>query len=95
MNIPIATTKIRDKYGNRNLTCTCYAMSKETSSIILDNTDDTFKINKRSWFCVIDFMVTIAVGFVAGIYFQENKELIKTYIRNKFNWVLSRSPHPL
>ena len=48
LNIPIATTKIRDKYGNRNLTCTCYAMSKEISSIILDNTDDTFKINKRS-----------------------------------------------
>ena len=85
LNIPIATTKIRDKYGNRNLTCTCYAMSKEISSIILDNTDDTFKVNKRSWFCVIDFMITIAVGFVAGIYFQENKELIKTYIRNKFN----------
>ena len=33
----------------------------------------------------VDFMITIAVGFVAGIYFQENKELIKTYIRNKFN----------
>ena len=32
---------------------------------------------------MIDFMITIAVGFVAGIYFQENKELIKTYIRNK------------
>ena len=34
---------------------------------------------------VIDFIITFAVGFVAGIYFQENKELIKIYIRNKFN----------
>ena len=48
LNIPVNTTKIRDKYGERNLTCTCYAVSKEISNIILANTDDTFKINKRS-----------------------------------------------
>ena len=96
LNIPVNTTKIRDKYGERNLTCTCYAVSKEISNIILANTDDTFKINKRSWFFfVIDFIMTFAVGFVAGIYYVNNKEIIKAYIKTKFNWVLSRSPHPL
>ena len=34
---------------------------------------------------VIDFIITFAVGFIAGIYYADNKELIKTYIRNKFN----------
>ena len=85
LNIPVNTTKIRDKYGERNLTCTCYAVSKEISNIILANTDDTFKINKRSWFCLVDFIMTFAVGFVAGIYYLNNKEIIKTYIKTKFN----------
>ena len=34
---------------------------------------------------VVDFIITFAVGFVAGIYYVNNKEVIKTYIKTKFN----------
>ena len=34
---------------------------------------------------MVDFIITFAVGFIAGIYYVNNKEIIKTYIRNKFN----------